>query len=143
MVLYFRNFLYLLCAFVCAAKFAFASDTDSDNGLKDENMMTPAPVAVSACYMDYDCLIDPKNLATEIKSFEKFNLQRDPWLGFAMRFNAVLDIIIKKNNREMFDLLKSAVAIPYSEFMKDDPKRNDYMLSVLSFKRYNNWHEVL
>lgn len=85
MRLYFRNFLYLFYAFICAAEFALAAGSDSGfYGLDECNIMTCYPAAVRTCYLHYDHLIKPSNLDEEIKNFKKFNLQIDPWFGFAI-----------------------------------------------------------
>lgn len=153
--LFFVNFLYLFCVLTFVTELALASDSGFFGGLDENNMMTcsltspptttPTPFEDRYCYLlHYEIFVDSDNLDESIESFKKFNLKSDPWLGFAMRFNAVLDMIIRKNNHTKLALLRLAVAKPYADFIRTEPskKKYDEVLSLLSFERYSDWNEV-
>lgn len=138
------NFLYLFCVLAFVTELALASDSGLFWGLDENNMMTRSPVAVSTCYLHYEIFAKLNGLDEGIEKLESFNLKRDPWFGFAMRFNAVLDMIIRKNNHTKLALLRLAVAKPYADFIRTEPskKKYDEVLSLLSFGRYSDWNEV-
>jgi hypothetical protein len=140
MKLYFWKFLYL---------FFYISISLLAAALDERDMMSTRdlPVQVRACYDGYHLLVSHDNLDYHIEDFKRFDPKQSPWLGFAMRFNAVLDIIITNNDHTKLAILRLAVAKPYAYFIRpkdpDVDSRHNQILNYLSFRRYNNWSTIM
>jgi hypothetical protein len=90
-------------------------------------------------YGIYQVMINKNDLVGELKKIESFDLQRDPWLGFAMRFNGLLDEFMAcKNHSKLADLKKLSEKV-YKQKIDDGFLTSDNILQQLTFGRFSNW----
>lgn len=94
-------------------------------------------------YGIYQVMINKNDLVGELKKIESFDLQRDPWLGFAMRFNGLLDEFMAcKNDEKLADLKKLSEKV-YRQKIDEGVLTIDNILQQLTFGRYSDWSLIL